>query len=1287
MNPTQRPKGTQSARFSQGMTTISCAMAIKATVFFLAALLFFASGACARPTTEDEARNVAANWRSLESKPMGSSIGHQVKSVETFTDEAGDPAYYVVHLLPSGLIFLPADDQVEPVIGFVSDATSYDPSPANPLGALVSRDIPGRVAYVREKEAALQSGATPAADSPMAKAQNKWARLSGTAGIGDGLGPASSSPPDTLPSVSDVRVDKLVQSQWGQACADTSNGNNNGNPPCNSGDPDVFNYYTPPNAQGDPNNYLSGCTATAMAQVMKYFRYPSASFVVKTSWYYVAGIQYPGSFRGGDGSGGFYLWDDIHMPLITSGGTTPAQQQAIGSLTWDAGIALHSTYTPGETSAPWGGPANAFVTYFQYSNAIHGNNNYNWTGSLQPDDPLYAMINANLHARYPVLLGIQTSDNPPQGHEVVCDGYGYNASTMYHHLNMGWYNEDNVWYNLPTIHPVQNAYQFNTIYECTYNIYASGYGEIIAGRVTDSLGDPISGAQVVRQGSDGSQYSTVTNANGIYAFTFVPSGISYTISAAKNGYSFPTTLSARIIASISGTATTGNLWQEDFVGYVQTGSLTVTITPAAAVSAGAMWSVNAGASWNASGVPVSLAAGNYTVNFKTIAGWTSPGNQTATIVSGQPTSLTGAYIPPQPGTLTVTITPAAAVSAGAMWSVNAGASWNASGVPVSLAAGSYTVSYKTISGWTSPGNQSATIVSAQPTSLTGAYIPPQPGTLTVTITPAAAVSAGAMWSVNAGASWNASGVPVSLAAGNYTVNFKTIAGWTSPGNQTATIVSGQPTSLTGAYIPPQPGTLTVTITPAAAVSAGAMWSVNAGASWNASGVPVSLAAGSYTVSYKTISGWTSPGNQSATIVSAQPTSLTGAYIPPQPGTLTVTITPAAAVSAGAMWSYDGGGTWQASGAVVSLAAGSYTVSYKTISGWTSPGNQSATIVSAQPTSLTGAYIPPQPGTLTVTITPAAAVSAGAMWSYDGGGTWQASGAVVSLAAGSYTVSYKTISGWTSPGNQSATIVSAQPTSLTGAYIPPQPGTLTVTITPAAAVSAGAMWSYDGGGTWQASGAVVSLAAGSYTVSYKTISGWTSPGNQSATIVSAQPTSLTGAYIPPQPGTLTVTITPAAAVSAGAMWSCDGGAWQASGATVGNLSLGLHGVYFNGIAGWIGPTSQTLNIVSGQNTWTGTYVQPQPHTGWLAVSIIPAAAISAGAMWRVDGGTWQNSGTPVNLVAGPHTASFNTIAGWTSPASQTVNIVNGEGLGLIGTYVQHPQTGGLAHGNDQPGCGG
>ena len=67
------------------------------------------------------------------------------------------------------------------------------------------------------------------------------------------------------------------------------------------------------------------------------------------------------------------------------------------------------------------------------------------------------------------------------------------------------------------------------------------------------------------------------------------------------------------------------------------------------------------------------------------------------------------------------------------------------------------------------------------------------------------------------------------------------------------------------------------------------------------------------------------------------------------------------------------------------------------------------------------------------------------------------------------------------------------------------------------------------------------------------------------------------------GSLTVTISPAGAVSAGAMWSVDGGAWQASGATVSNLSVGMHTASFSGIQGWTTPTSQVFNISNGQTT--------------------------------------------------------------------------------------------------------
>jgi PKD repeat protein len=404
----------------------------------------------------------------------------------------------------------------------------------------------------------------------------------------------------------------------------------------------------------------------------------------------------------------------------------------------------------------------------------------------------------------------------------------------------------------------------------------------------------------------------------------------------------------------------------------QTGSLTVTITPATAVNAGAMWSYDGGGAWQASGAVVSLAAGSYTVSYKTITGWTSPGNQTATIVNGQTASLIGPYVQqPQTGSLTVTITPQGAIDAGAQWNVDAGA-WQSSGNTVSnLTVGSHTVSFRVISGWNAPGSQPVNIVNGQTASLIGPYVQqPQTGSLGVNIGPAAAVSAGAQWNVDGG-NWQNSGATVGgLSVGSHTVNFNTITGWTSPPSQAVNIVSGQTTWAADLYVQQtQTGSLMVTIGPAAAVNAGAMWSYDGGAIWHANGTTVTLAAGSYTVSYKTISGWTSPASQNVNILNGGTTWVDKDYVQqPQTGSLTVTISPTAAVNTGAMWTCDGGGTWWASGATVSLAAGSYTVSFNTIAGWNTPVNQTATIANGQTASLAGIYTPFYAASLTASVT-------------------------------------------------------------------------------------------------------------------------------------------------------------------------------------------------------------------------------------------------------------------------------------------------------------------------------
>ena len=66
---------------------------------------------------------------------------------------------------------------------------------------------------------------------------------------------------------------------------------------------------------------------------------------------------------------------------------------------------------------------------YNYSNAKKGYN----AGSNLPNLQRNNMVNPNLDASHPVLFGIS---RPGGGHAIVGDGYGYNASTLYHHLNM-----------------------------------------------------------------------------------------------------------------------------------------------------------------------------------------------------------------------------------------------------------------------------------------------------------------------------------------------------------------------------------------------------------------------------------------------------------------------------------------------------------------------------------------------------------------------------------------------------------------------------------------------------------------------------------------------------------------------------------------------------------------------------------------------------------------------------------------------------------------------------------
>ena len=501
-------------------------MSCKSVVLVGALTILLLSGILsARPTTAYEAERVVTGWLQGGFRPLGLSLGRQVADVETFADDSDRPVYYVVHLQPSGFVIVPAEDSVEPIVGF-ADEGLYDPSSENPLGALVSSDLKGRVTASQGTFALqVELGADPAQ-----RPERKWRDLIDRA----------ENPPDEyglmgLMCVCDVRVTPLIQSAWSQATVCGQN---------------CYNYYI-------PNHYPCGCLATAMAQVMRYFRHPSGAVGVHEFEITVDGVKQIAQTRGGDGFGGPYHWDDMVLrPASDCRAVTKIQRQAIGALCYDAGVAVKMFFESRGSASFLPDGKEALLNTFQYGNAIMA---YDAGGDISLH--LKEVINPNLDAKIPVILAIVNPDQPNSGHAVVCDGYGYESSTLYHHLNMGWEGVGDIWYNLPDID--SSAGQYTVVFGCIYNIRISGNGEIISGRVLDAKGQPLVNVPVYAERGGLTPHMAVTDDRGIYAFAGLDSNTVYTVWPEAEGYIF----SSRLVetgSSRDDVPSSGNRWGIDF---------------------------------------------------------------------------------------------------------------------------------------------------------------------------------------------------------------------------------------------------------------------------------------------------------------------------------------------------------------------------------------------------------------------------------------------------------------------------------------------------------------------------------------------------------------------------------------------------------------------------------------------------------------------------------------------------------------------------------------------------
>src|ERR1017187_1238859 len=493
-------------------------MKLNTLIFGMALMLILPIGVWAAPKTADDAKQLTVEWLKRDPRPLGATLGQRVKEVQTFKDAKGEPLYHVVYLDPAGFVIVPAEDLVEPVIAFASQGR-FDPSTNNPLGVFVSCDVPARVARAR----GLRTGAPT---GHFLEAQNKWKRLQSAQNANTN----EPAPPNGINAVSDLRIAPLLQTTWNQGTAGATG-------------IALYNYYTPPHAAGCASNYVCGCVATALAQLLRYFQYPTGCVGTNSQPISIDGTNTTARLRGGDGAGGPYDWSN--MPAGPWNPSIP-QCQAIGALTYDSAVAVDTGFGAGASSANVASPVGALLQTFMYSNAIFAN----VSNAADFDPLLVTMVNANLDARLPVCVALN-------GHQVDCDGYGYSLSTLYNHLNMGWGSEGDAWYALPTV-----TTDITNLWGFVYNIYTNGSGEIISGRVmAGNVSLPNALVTAIRTGRG--TYTATTDTNGIYSLVAVPSASQYTVTVTDaNFISASTNVSTG--TSWNFNICSGNVWGADF---------------------------------------------------------------------------------------------------------------------------------------------------------------------------------------------------------------------------------------------------------------------------------------------------------------------------------------------------------------------------------------------------------------------------------------------------------------------------------------------------------------------------------------------------------------------------------------------------------------------------------------------------------------------------------------------------------------------------------------------------
>ncbi|HHT23319.1 MAG TPA: T9SS type A sorting domain-containing protein [Bacteroidales bacterium] len=197
--------------------------------------------------------------------------------------------------------------------------------------------------------------------------------------------------------------------------------------------------------QGAPYNNLcpldgdkrsvTGCVATAMVQVMRYYKHPQVGRGTKTYTTQTLNQELTVDF-----STAYYDWENM-LPSY-DGTATETQKTAIATVMYHAGVAAEMDYSASGSAASTALAARSMYEFFDYDIAIdEAQRKYYTAGEwLQ-------LIKNEIDATRPIIYSGRSKTG---GHAFICDGYD---ADDFVHINWGWGGYQDGYFHLSAFNP------------------------------------------------------------------------------------------------------------------------------------------------------------------------------------------------------------------------------------------------------------------------------------------------------------------------------------------------------------------------------------------------------------------------------------------------------------------------------------------------------------------------------------------------------------------------------------------------------------------------------------------------------------------------------------------------------------------------------------------------------------------------------------------------------------------------------------------------------------------